>query len=428
MLHTDAPGNTRQNGRWSSIVLIVKMLLTVAWRNLLRNRRRSVIVFISIVVGITAVMFNDGLSIGMISQMLENSIGSHVSHIQIHAKGFNDNRVIQNNMATPSEVENVLRDTPGIAHWSPRVVSFGLLSSALNSSGGVIVGVDPEREQDVTTIRRSIVEGSYLTGAPREVVIARRLADKLQVGLGDKVVGMASALSGDVGSDLFRVTGIFETVSSEFDKAYMFTSIDNARSMLELEDRVLEYAVIVRDINEVEDIAASLRSKLGDEYEVLTYIDLLPILVSQVDMYQSMMYVVYLIIALAMIFGIINTMLMSVFERIQEFGVLMAIGMRVRRIFLMVLLEAGMLGVLGTAVGLLLGSGLLLLFSHIGIDFSIFSEGLTSFGVGAVIYPRLTPDTILNVLIIIPLTTVLGAVYPAVRAMRLQPVAAIRYV
>jgi ABC-type lipoprotein release transport system permease subunit len=145
-------------------------------------------------------------------------------------------------------------------------------------------------------------------------------------------------------------------------------------------------------------------------------------------MYKKMMYVVYLIIALAMIFGIVNTMLMSVFERIQEFGVLMAIGMRVRRIFVMILFEAGFLGLVGTAAGLALGTGLLLVFSRIGIDFSIFSEGLTSFGVGAVIYPRLTVDTILNVLVIIPLTTVLGAVYPAARAMRLQPVAAIRYV
>ncbi|MDT8323008.1 MAG: FtsX-like permease family protein [Bacteroidota bacterium] len=404
------------------------MLLTIAWRNIWRNRRRSVIVLVSIVVGIAAVMFNDGLSIGMIRQMLENSIGSHVSHIQIHAQGFNDNRVIQNVVPKPAEVESALRNTAGVQHWSPRVLSFGLLSSALNSSGGVIVGVDPEREKDVTTIRRSIVEGNYLTGAAHEVVIGNRLADKLNVGIGDKVVGMASALSGDVGSDLFRVAGIFETVSSEFDKAYMFTSIDNARSMLELEDRILEYAVIVRDINRVEAVAAELRQKLGDDYEVLTYIDLLPILVSQVDMYKSMMYVVYLIIAIAMIFGIVNTMLMSVFERIQEIGVLMAIGMSVRRIFAMVLIEAGTLGIIGTATGLALGTGLLLLFSSIGIDFSIFSEGLTSFGVGAVIYPRLTLDTVLNVLIIIPLTTVLGAVYPAVRAMRLQPVTAIRYV
>lgn len=404
------------------------MLLTIAWRNIWRNRRRSMIVLISIVVGITAVMFNDGLSIGMISQMLENSIGSHVSHIQIHAKGFNDNRVIQNAIPRPSDVERALESTPEVRHWSPRVLSFGLLSSALNSSGGVIVGVDPEREKEVTTIKQSMIEGEYLSGAAHEVVIGRRLADKLKVGVGDKVVGMASALSGDVGSDLFRVVGVFETVSSEFDKAYMFTSIGNARSMLELEDRVLEYAVIVQDIDRVQTVAAELRQKLGDDYEVLTYIDLLPILVSQVDMYQSMMYVVYLIIALAMIFGIVNTMLMSVFERIQEFGVLMAIGMRVRRIFVMVVFEAGLLGIIGTAAGLALGTGLLLLFSRIGIDFSLFSEGLTSFGVGAVIYPRLTVETVMNVLAIIPLTTVLGAVYPALRAMRLQPVTAIRYV
>ncbi len=404
------------------------MLLTIAWRNIWRNSRRSVIVLSSIVVGVAAVMFNDGLSVGMVQQMLENSIGSHVAHIQIHAKGYNDNRVLQNYIPHPGDVETALEETAGVRHWSRRVLTFGLLSSALNSSGGRIVGVEPQKETQITTIKRSITEGRYLTDAPHEVVIGRHLANKLKVGVGDKVVGMASALSGDVGSDLFRVVGIFETVSSEFDKSYMFTSIENARSMLELEKQVLEYAVIVDNIENVEEVAARLQRQLGNSYEVLTYIDILPLIVAQVDMYKQMMYYVYMFIGLAMIFGIVNTMLMSVYERIQEFGVLMAIGMRNGRIFWMVIVEAAILGAIGTVAGLALGILLILAFSNSGIDFSVFAEGLTSFGVGAVIYPRLTLQSIWSVMLIIPLTTILGAVYPAIRATRLQPVTAIRYV
>ncbi|MBN1447025.1 MAG: ABC transporter permease [Bacteroidetes bacterium] len=404
------------------------MLLTIAWRNIWRNRRRSMIVLLSIVVGVAAMMFNDGLSVGMIRQMLENSIGSHVSHIQIHANGFNDNKVIQKNITDTHLVERMLDENGNIAHWSRRVVTYGLLSSALNSSGGLIVGVEPDREPEVTSIRRSIIEGTYLTGASHEVVIGRKLAEKLQVGVGDKVVGMASALSGDVGSDLFRVVGIYETVSSDFDKTHMFTTLTNAQSMLELGDAVLEYAIIVDDARQVEKVTEELRYHLGDAYEVLSYMDLLPLLVAQVDMYDQMMYIVYLIIALAMIFGIVNTMLMSVFERIQEFGVLMAIGMKNSLVFWMVMLEAVILGAIGTVVGLAIGILLILLFGSVGIDFSIFAESLTSFGVGAIIYPRLTINTVVSVSIIIPLTMILGALYPALRATRLQPVTAIRYV
>lgn len=404
------------------------MLLTIAWRNIWRNRRRSLVVLISIVVGVAALMFNDGMSVGMIHQMLENRIGSHTSHIQIHAKGFNDNRVIQNYVPSPGIVEHNLENTSGIEHWSRRVVTFGLLSSALNSSGGLIIGVDPEHEADVTTIRESITEGEYLSGGTHEVVIGRKLAEKLQVGLGDKVVGMASALSGDVGSDLFRIVGIYETVSSEFDKTHMFTALPNAQSMLELDDNILEYSMTVSDIAQVEQVAAELRTKLGPKYEVLTYNELLPMLVAQLEMYDQMMYVVYVIIGLAMIFGIVNTMLMSVFERIQEFGVLMAIGMKNSLLFWMVIFEAATLGIIGTAIGLAIGSASVLTMGSLGIDFSMFAEGLTSFGAGAIIYPRLTLTTIINVSIIIPLTAIFGAVYPAFRAMRLQPVTAIRYV
>ena len=404
------------------------MLFTIAWRNIWRNRRRSMIVLISVIVGVAAMMFTDGLSVGMIHQMLDNRIGSHTSHIQIHAKGFNDNRVIGKNIEKTRTVEHALEQTPGVRHWSRRVVTYGLLSSALSSSGGLIIGVEPDREAKITSIRESIVEGEYLSGAPHEVVIGRKLAEKLQVGIGGKVVGMASALSGDVGSDLFRVVGIYETVSSEFDKTHMFTTLDNAQRMLELENRVLEYAVLVGDINRVEEVAAELRRNLSADYEVLSYIDLLPLLVAQMEMYDEMMWIIYIIIGLAMIFGIVNTMLMSVFERIQEFGVLMAIGMKNTLVFRMVMIEAFILGIIGTAVGLGLGALLILATGSVGIDLSMFAESLTAFGAGAIIHPQLTMTTVVNVIIIIPLTALVGALYPAVKATRLQPVTAIRYV
>jgi putative ABC transport system permease protein len=404
------------------------MMLTIAWRNIWRNRRRSLIIMLSIIIGVAAVMMNDGLSFGMIQQVLDNQIGSHVSHIQIHAKGFNDNRVIQTSISDIKKVEGILEDTRGVRQWSRRVVTFGLLSSALNSSGGLIVGVDPMREPTVTSIQASITEGRYLSGRPHEVIIGRKMAEKLGVGLGDKVVGMASAVSGDVGSDLFRVVGIYETVSSDFDKMHMFTTLAGAQDMLELGGRVLEYAITVEDIEQVEAITRELRAKLGDEYEVHSYIDLLPMLVWTVEMYGEMMIVVYVIIGLAMIFGIINTMLMSVFERIQEFGVLMAIGMKNSYVFRMVMTEALLLAAIGTLAGLIAGMAVLLPLSSVGINFSMFSEGLNSFGVGAVIYPRVTIDSIVSVIVIIPLTALLGALYPALKATRLQPANAIRYV
>jgi len=404
------------------------ILLSLAWRNLWRNTRRSVIVLTSVAIGVVATVILDTLSRGMVFQMLNNQVGSHVTHMQIHRAGFHKNPVIQSTIADSEQIENVLRSDPDIVQYSRRVVTFGLLSSATNSSGVSIVGIDPERERSLTTIRSYIVEGSYLTGAPREIVLGKALAEKLEVGLGDRVVAMASAKDGTMGSELFRVAGLFETFSSEFDKTSIYVPRSSAQTMLALGSEVSEFAMLVTDPDRLTEIAERLRGRLGEEYEVLPYMDLLPFLVLQIELYDQSMVIFYVIVGIALIFGIINTMLMSVFERIKEFGVLKAVGMKNGRILIMVLTEALFLGMLGTVVGFLVGYLVYLPLSTSGLDLSAFSGSLRSFGVGAIIYPVLTAGVITNALIIIPLMAVAGAVYPAVRAMRLEPVHAIRYV
>ncbi len=410
------------------------MLLRLAWRNIWRNKRRSLIVLTSIVVGLVAIILYDAVSAGFIRQMLENQIGAHYAHIQIHKRGYHDNPQLTEVIPHPEKVEAVLEQEPGIRHYSRRVISNGILSSATNSYGIVLVGVEPEREQFITIIKKSIVAGRYLSGAKHEVVLGRQLAERLGVTVGDKVVAMAATTSGRIGSDLFRVVGIFQSPSSEFDKVYVFVSLENAREMLELGQSVTEYALIVEKLEQVRAVKDRLSARLAaitddpQTYEVLTFHDLLPLLVMQMEMYREAIFVFYAIIALAMIFGIVNTMLMSVFERIQEFGVLMAIGMKNSRLFNLILLEALFLGSLGTVAGFVLGYLVYLPLSHTGINLGYFSEGLNAFGTGTIIYPDLTLESIISALVIVPLVSVLGAIYPALRAIRLEPVTAIRYV
>jgi putative ABC transport system permease protein len=404
------------------------MLLKIAWRNIWRNARRSLIVIISIVVGLVAILLNDALSIGMIQQIFDNQIRSHVSYLQIHAKGFNENKVIQNRIARPDTVEPLLKEDPEVQAYSRRVVTFGLVSSASNSSGSMLIGVEPDREAQVTSIRASIIQGHYLTGKRHEIIIGKSMAEKLGVSVGGKLVGMASMVSGAVGSDLFRVVGIFETVSSEFNKSFVYISLENAQEMLELGASVSEFAIITHNRERVEPLKHRLAARLGPGFEVLSYADLLPLMIAEMEMYKETAYVVYVIVGLAMIFGIINAMLMSVFERIHEFGVLMAMGMKNTRLFLLVLTEAVLLGVAGTLVGLLLGLAVYFPLAATGINLSMFAEGLAAFGSGSVIYPHLTIDSVITAALVVPLVTLLGAVYPALKSVRLVPVQAIRYV
>lgn len=404
------------------------MLFTLAWRNIWRNYRRSVLVLLSVVIGLIAIILYDSISIGMIQQMLDNQIGAHVSHIQVHKKGFNDNKVIQNYLPDPAKVRQVLAQQAGVAHFSERVITFGIASSATGAAGVSLVGIYSQEEAQITKIKNSLVEGRYLGEAAHEIVIGKKLAEKLDVGLGDKVVAMASALSGAIGSDVFRVVGIYETFSSEFDKLYAYVYLPNLQQMLEFESQLSEFAVILGNLERQKEVQVALLRELGDDYEVLTYKQLLPLLVMQVDVYKETIFIFYAIIGIAMMFGIINTMLMSVFERIHEFGVLMAVGMKNRRLFAMILLEAFLLGISGTVVGAIIGYLIYLPLADSGIDLSAFADGLNSIGSGSVIYPILTPESIVSALFVIPLIAVLGAIYPALRAARLDPITAIRHV
>ncbi len=404
------------------------MLLKLAWRNIWRNKRRSLIVLISLVVGLTAIVLTDGLSNGMMRQMLFNQINLDISHIQIHKSGFNNNKIVKNFIPDYKNVEFVLQKNPGVEAYSKRVFATGILSSANNSSGVTIYGIVPSEEAKVSIIKSSIIDGKYLGSGKREIIIGKKLADKLGVEVGDKVVAMANSSKGDIASDAFKIIGIFQTSNSEYDKMTVYVQAATEQDMLGIGDNYHEFAVITKDYNKVASIQNNFEKSLGTGYEVYTYRDLLPMLIYQMDLYKESMMILNVIIGLALIFGIINTMLMSVFERIQEFGVLMAIGMKNNRLYLMIVFEAFILGVIGTLAGLVFGLLLDIPLAHSGINLSIFATGLESFGIGAVIYPVLSVGNIINAVLFMPIVAVLGALYPAYRAIKLEPIYAINYV
>jgi ABC-type lipoprotein release transport system permease subunit len=382
----------------------------------------------SIVVGVLMVFFTNGFMNGMLSQMLKNQISSSVSHILIHKKGFNDNKVIQSYIPDPTLVESVINNRSGIKSYSKKLISFGLLSSATNSSGVYINGVNPGKEKDVTKIKESIVKGTYLTENKRDLVIGKKLAEKLEVEVGDKVVAMANTPDGSIGAEMFRIAGIYKTFSSEFDKIYIYANKEITQKMLEVEGKEYEFAIICNDYKQADAVKVKLKSQLPDDYEVLSYIDLLPMIIFQIDMSKNWMWILNIIVGVALIFGIINTMLMSVYERIQEIGVLMSIGMKNIKIISMITLEAFILGVIGTVGGVLFSLLVMWPFYNSGINLALFSEGLNSFGVGAVIYPVLNIDDFAATLIILPIVSVLAALYPAYKAVKLEPIYAVRYV
>ena len=404
------------------------MLLKLSWRNIWRNRRRSLVVISSVIVGVMAALMMDAFQNGAINQMLFNQVNLNASDVQIHKSGFRENKVIQNYIENSEKIDDAIAQTSGINAVSKRVVTFGLVSSADNSAGIYLYGINPKDESAVSIIDESVSEGSFFTGGKREIVLGKKLAEKLKVELGDKVVAMANTPDGSIGSEVFRLVGIFNSARAEMDKSFIFVPIEIAQEMLDIPGKYHEVAIKTDSHEIAEKVNGNLAAILDGDFEALSYRKILPMLVMQLDMYAEMMIIVNFIIALALVFGIVNSMLMAVYERIQEIGVLMAIGMKNFKIFGMIVVEAFIVGVIGTVLGIVFGYVLYAAFLKGGIDFSSFTESLSSWGIGAILYPQLSIENLIQVITIIPFVSVVGAMYPAMRAIKLQPVTAIRHV
>jgi ABC-type lipoprotein release transport system permease subunit len=404
------------------------MIIKLAWRNIWRNRRRSSIILASVIIGLAATVFSDNVMRGFVQQTFENQLGASTGHIQVHAPEFRDNQIIENFIDDAGPIRAVLDNEPAIMTYAERVLANGIVSTARNSTGARIVGIIPEQETRVSTISSMIIEGTFLTGSEREVLLSARLAKTLDVRLGERVVAMAANAEGSVGSDVFTVVGIYRSPNAAFDKVNLFVPSPDLQRMLGVGSRIAEIAMLLHDSQRANVVAERLQKKMGDTYEVLPYRDLLPAMVAYLEITEQSMAIFYAIIGLAMIFGIANTMLMSVFERINEFGVIKSIGLKDRSLFMLVITEAAILGFLGIVGGALFGMLLTAPFFSSGINFGWFSEGLRAWGIGAIIYPVVDPLGILEGLLVIEIVAICAAIFPAIRAMRLLPIDAMRHV
>lgn len=404
------------------------MNLKLAWRNIWRNRRRSWVILAAIVVGLMGMVFMiaimDGMSIDMVNTSIENGVG----HIQIHEKGFMDNLSITLHIKNPEKLVSKIEDTPHLNSYTERIKVRGLVSSPENSSGVLIWGIDHIKEPGVSSIKTHLKEGDFLSGEKGEIYIGRSLAKKLKVGVDDKIVIMGQGLAPEFGSGAFRVKGIFESTSSEFDKYNLYINLKDAQTLLTMDGMVSEIAIMADELDNVEMLSATLNKELeGRGLEVVTWKEVIPIIVQMAEMFSAFNFIVFIIVIIAMAFGIVNTILMSVLERTREIGILMAIGTKPRRVFAMVMWEGFLLGTVGLVIGWGVTLSLYAIISKTGIDISIWAESLKYMGgMGSTIYPVIDSSNAVWSSLSVFFAAVISALYPALKIMRLNPVKAIR--
>jgi ABC-type lipoprotein release transport system permease subunit len=287
--------------------------LKLAWRNIFRNKRRTIIAGIAIAVGLAAMIFTDAFMIGMKINMIKSATSSYLGQAQIHYSGY---RTTQEPEKTVNELEKVVSELKMekiIERFTLRAQNFGMITSPANVSSILLVGIDPETEKDISQIDDVIVEGKYIgNGGDRDMVIGSKLAEILEVGIGDRVVVTVSRAHGDdLAQEMFRISGIYRFNISELDNGMAFSNLEKVQSMLGIGNNVQEIAIKFKDIRFSLQKNNSFWEKYSDSgNEAVSWTEILPQITSALSMFEFVLYVMALILFGIVAFGIINTQFM----------------------------------------------------------------------------------------------------------------------
>lgn len=402
-------------------------LLLLAWRNVWRHARRSLITISSIAAGLAAILFGQSLLTTIQHQLVLKATGVFTGHLQVVAEGVEDLKFPDKQIADPDAVAAAARAVPNLAAFARRQLVTGLISSKTESAGILIVGVEPELDRRILTMHRYLTQGSFLSGAGGESYLGDELAEQLGVGLGGEAVLMAAALDGSMGAELVSLTGLYHSASRTFDKAIAYVPLETAQRLLAAEGSVNNFIFTLSDITRLPETKAALQKALaGQPVRVVDWEEVDHELVGVREYQNALLGVILLVVFVIVALGILNTMLMSMFERVREFGVLQALGARPGTLRRMILLESALMGALGLALGLALGGGLILYYGNTGLALPVGDAVGFFMPFDSVLYLRFDWPKHLTAVAVVLATSVLSGLPPALRASRLRPAEALR--
>ena len=400
------------------------MVIRLAWRNVWRNPRRTVVILTAVAVGVFGMIFIGALMAGVGDQMVRNSIATLVGSLQIHHRGYREDPVVENTMVDPSEPAAALAAVLGPGgRWSRRVRVSAVAGNARHSAGVTLVGIEPEREADISFIGSAVREGRTLVPEdPYGIVVGRAFIEKFGTRIGRKLVLMSQGADREMSSRAFTIIGVFRAELDATERQFVFVSLAAAREMLGIGEGVSEIAVLLTDGADPDPVAAALKALLPERYEVHTWRELLPMLTAYIEMNDGFSTIWYLVVFIAMGFGIVNTLLMAVFERMREFGLMRALGMKPGAIVREVLIESALLLIIGMAAGNAAALTVVAALVESGIDLSAFAAGAEYAGMPRVIYPAFSWKSALEANMTVWVLGLLVSLYPAVKAARITPV------
>lgn len=400
-------------------------IIRLSWKNVWRNPLRSTVVIAAVAVGTWAGISSSALMNGMTTQYTVNQLNTSTAHIKLSHPSFSEEFLPEYHIQNADSISNKINNMDFVQAVSDRSVVQGLAQSPANSYGVTVKGVHPETDSLVSDVHTYIEEGNYFQDIRNAVLIGDKLANRLDLRLRSRLVITFQDTERNISGGAFRVAGIFKTPMSTFNEQTVIARKSDLNRLLGAEGISHEISLKLHNYKEADVKADSLKN-LYPHLNVESWGDLSPALRYTDSSVGLMLYIFMTIIAIALIFGIVNTMLMSVLERTQELGMLMAVGVNKVRTFALVMLETLFLSLTGVPVGMVLSWITIAWLNSSGIDLTAFSEGLQEYGLSTVIYPELPDGYYLNIGLLMFTATLLASVYPTLKVLKLRPVQAIR--
>jgi ABC-type lipoprotein release transport system permease subunit len=402
----------------------------MAWRNVWRNKRRSAITVAAMASAAGFVVWFSAFGEGFSEKMAEDAVKSGLGHVVVEPAAFEKNPEVEKYLKDPAPLEALVSRTPGVKFWAPRVEMRGLASSPENSMGAVVYGVDPRRERRTSVWAQRVTEGRFFD-APDEagVIIGYKMAEVLGVEEGDMVGVMVQNLDGELAAEAYELVGLLRMGNPDFDNGAVLLPIGRAQRLLGYGEGYNKIVIMAQSRNDVNDVRDALAAEAPPGVEALAWYEVSPQAYQYYEMMSGMMTFMLLLLIVLASLGTTNTILMSVLERINEFGVMAAIGLRPWQVFRLVAYEAVALSFLGIVVGLA-GGGLATWINSIyGADLGAWASSIEMIGMlDPVVTFVARPAHFVSAAATIFIVGLLSAIYPGVKAARLRPVDAMRHV
>jgi len=402
------------------------MLIKLAWKNIWRSKTRSFVVIVAVALGLWAGAFMMAFSWGMSEQRIRTLIANESSHFQIHQADFKSDYDLKLPVPQSKAILSKLAGDQRVEAYSPRIVVNGMAASSTTNGPVRIMAVESVKENQTTALQSLLIDGKYFPEThTKPIIVGSKMADKLKLKLHSRIVLNFQDVNGDISQGLFRVCAIFKTTNAMMNEMYVFVRKEQMAKLLGVDHQVYEIAVKLKNDKTLSRIKADYKSAFPGVL-IEDWGEIAPETKLYSQMLDQTMAMVMVIILLALIFGIINTMLMAVLERTREFGMLMAVGMKKTKVFALVMTETVFLVMVGVPLGLFIAWASISYFGRVGIDLSMMAQGLESLGWSSIVYPELAAHYYSDIIIQVVVAAFLAAIYPAWKALRLKPVEAIR--